>query len=83
MRIDSDPDSLPALILVSTDGYANSFREEHGFLAVGVDLMKMIRSEGLGPIRKNLESWLREASELGSGDDVTVGILWREDLPST
>jgi len=82
VRVVSGAEDLPELILLSTDGYANSFREDDGFLAVGGDLVQMIRSEGIGPIDENLESWLTEASELGSGDDVTVGILWRE-LPST
>ena len=36
----------PALILLSTDGYANSFRDEAGFLKVGSDLLDMIRAEG-------------------------------------
>ena len=71
------PEPLPELILLSTDGYANSFREDRGFLAVGPDLLQMIRAEGIGPITDKLGSWLREASELGSGDDVTLGILWR------
>jgi hypothetical protein len=65
------------LILLSTDGYANSFREDRGFLAVGPDLLQMIRAEGIGPITGKLESWLREASEQGSGEDITLGILWR------
>jgi hypothetical protein len=81
VRLSSGADSLPELILLSTDGYANSFREDDGFLAVGEDLIRMIRLEGIGPVEENLESWLQEASELGSGDDVTVGMLWRE-LPS-
>ena len=80
VRVVLGTDSLPELILLSSDGYANSFREDHGFLAVGGDLMRMIRAEGVGPIQENLESWLQEASDLGSGDDVTLGILWR-DLP--
>lgn len=80
VRIASGADCLPELILLSTDGYANSFREDDGFLAVGADLVRMIRAEGIGPIDENLEGWLQEASELGSGDDVTVGILWRSML---
>jgi hypothetical protein len=71
------PQPLPELILLSTDGYANSFREDRGFLAVGPDLLQMIREEGIGPITEKLESWLQEASEQGSGDDITLGILWR------
>jgi hypothetical protein len=34
----------PALILLATDGYANSFPDEAGFLKVGSDLLGMIRS---------------------------------------
>lgn len=78
----SDPEELPELILLSTDGYANSFREDNGFLAVGADILGMLRAEGMAPIQENLETWLREASEFGSGDDVTVGILWRETPPA-
>jgi len=68
----------PALILVSTDGYANSFKDERGFLRVGPDLLTLLRSEGLEPVRDCLPAWLDEASRLGSGDDVTVGLLFRE-----
>jgi serine/threonine protein phosphatase PrpC len=76
-RVTRAPQPLPELILLSTDGYANSFREDRGFLAVGPDLLQMIRAEGIEPITEKLESWLREASDQGSGDDITLGILWR------
>jgi hypothetical protein len=36
-----------ALMLLSTDGYANSFREERGFLRVGRDILKIIQSYGM------------------------------------
>jgi hypothetical protein len=67
----------PALVLVSTDGYANSFRDERGFLRVGPDLLELVRAEGIEPVRECLPAWLDEASRLGSGDDVTVGLLIR------
>ena len=69
----------PALILVSTDGYANSFRNEAGFFKVGSDLLDMIREDGLDSISDNLETWLIEASQAGSGDDVTLGLICRMD----
>ena len=69
----------PALILVSTDGYANSFRDEAGFLQVGADILEMIHSDGLDAVDENLETWLAEASQEGSGDDITLGILYRVD----
>jgi hypothetical protein len=69
----------PALILLATDGYANSFRDDAGFLKVGSDLLEMIRAGGLDKVRDNLEGWLTEASQAGSGDDITLGILCRLD----
>jgi hypothetical protein len=68
-------DCAPELILVSTDGYANSFRDDGGFRQVGSDLLGLIRKEGLGAVEASLEGWLNEASQQGSGDDVTLGLL--------
>jgi len=81
-RIELQPLSVrsPALILLSTDGYANSFRDEAGFLKVGTDFLDIIRSNGLDEVNRSLETWLNEASEYGSGDDVTVGIICRKGL---
>ena len=67
----------PTLILVSTDGYGNSFRDEAGFLMVGADILEMIRSDGLDAVDERLQTWLTEASQEGSGDDITLGILCR------
>ena len=69
----------PALVLLATDGYANAFREDAGFLQVGTDLLAMIREEGLQHVAAGLETWLAEASDSGSGDDVTLGLLCRRD----
>lgn len=69
--------SAPALILLSTDGYSNSFREADGFFKVGSDILEIIRSDGLYKIKDSLEMWLSEASQAGSGDDITVGIISR------
>jgi serine/threonine protein phosphatase PrpC len=71
------PSSDPALVLLSTDGYANAFREDAGFLRVGTDLLDLVRQEGLRAVATGLDSWLAEATEQGSGDDVTVGLLCR------
>jgi hypothetical protein len=65
------------LVVLSTDGYANSFREDEGFLRIGRDILEIILQDGVERVRRDLEHWLHEASELGSGDDITAGILWR------
>ncbi|MEP7199158.1 MAG: PP2C family serine/threonine-protein phosphatase, partial [Chloroflexota bacterium] len=68
---------VPALIVLATDGYANSFADENGFLQVGSDLLELIRSDGLDAVNANLSAWLDEASQLGSGDDITLAIVSR------
>ncbi len=70
-------EQAPRLILLTTDGYPNSFRDDAGFLQAAGDIQAMIRNDDFGMIAENLETWLNEASELGSGDDVTVGVLYR------
>jgi len=68
-------DIRPALVLLSTDGYANSYREDAGFLKVGPDLLDMIREDGIEAVRRDLAGWLDEVSRYGSGDDTTLGAL--------
>jgi hypothetical protein len=66
----------PALILAATDGYANAFRDEASFQQVARDLWEMLRDEGVETVQSNLKDWLNEASQQGSGDDITVGIMY-------
>lgn len=70
-------EEAPALVLLSTDGYANSFSSDGDFLKTGPDYLRLIREEGWEYVQANLESWLTETSQLGSGDDIAVGILYR------
>jgi serine/threonine protein phosphatase PrpC len=69
----------PALVLLATDGYANSFVSEEDFLKVAPDFLGLIRQEGVDQVRDNLEAWLTETSRLGSGDDITLGLICRLD----
>jgi hypothetical protein len=75
--------TAPALIVVSTDGYANSFSTKADFERVGSDLLELLRSKGRVYVEGNLDSWLAEASKVGSGDDVTVGLIYRVDALNT
>jgi serine/threonine protein phosphatase PrpC len=67
--------SHPALILLSTDGYPNSFRDESGFLQVGSDLLAMIQEHGLAKVQDSLAGWLSDSTRAGSGDDISLGII--------
>ena len=72
----------PALIMLSTDGYSNSFVSPQDFDQVGTDLLAMLRQEGVTAIEAKLPEWLAQASSAGSGDDVTVVLVYREELSS-
>ncbi len=76
----SPASKLPTLILLSTDGYADSFSSEQDFFKVGSDLFEMMRSNNLEEIKHNLPGWLSEATQRGSGDDITLGVLCRTDV---
>jgi hypothetical protein len=67
----------PALILLSTGSYADSFRNEEEFLKAGSDLLKDIRSDGIDKVNSNLETQLSESARAGKGEDVTLGIIYR------
>ena len=69
-------DSAPELVLVATDGYANSFASDDDFLLVATDLREMILEESFDDVAGQLKVWLEEASEQGSGDDITAGLLY-------
>ncbi|MBN2390673.1 MAG: protein phosphatase 2C domain-containing protein [Anaerolineae bacterium] len=66
----------PALILLSTDGYANSFVNEEAFRKVGSDILDILRTDGLEIVELSLSDWLKDASQAGSGDDITMGIVF-------
>lgn len=67
-------------VLLSTDGWANSFADRDGFLKVGSDVRTFVESSGRLPRRDEIEPWLSEASRAGSGDDVTLAIAHREKV---
>ena len=69
--------SPPDLILVASDGYANSYRDAASFEQVARDLWVMLQGEGEAAVKPHLHDWLNEASHQGSGDDISVGLIWR------
>jgi hypothetical protein len=66
----------PALVMLATDGYSNSFADEHGFSAAASDILDAIRSLGSHQTRVQLPGWLRATSKAGSGDDISVGLAY-------
>lgn len=68
----------PAMVLVATDGYSNSFESADAFSQAALDIKAHLDLHGREWVEANLDSWLNETSELGSGDDTTLGLLWRQ-----
>jgi serine/threonine protein phosphatase PrpC len=67
----------PAIILLSTDGFSNSFALESGYLEAGVGYLDWLKQESPESLEKNLPAWLEEMTREGSGDDITLGIIYR------
>ncbi|MBE9013784.1 protein phosphatase 2C domain-containing protein [Pseudanabaenaceae cyanobacterium LEGE 13415] len=74
--------ALPSMILASTDGYANSYATDEDFHQIGADYLRKIRREGFDRVVTNLPIILQETSRRGSGDDVTLGIMYLEEANS-
>jgi serine/threonine protein phosphatase PrpC len=68
----SNPSDCPALFMLSTDGFCNSFVSEKDFLSSGKDYMNLLREYGEGVIKKHLRGWLKETTESGCGDDIAL-----------
>ena len=48
IRVDPMRGAMPALVMLSTDGYANCFGDDEGFFKVGSDFLAYLRAEGTG-----------------------------------
>ncbi|OQB45839.1 MAG: hypothetical protein BWY02_02419 [bacterium ADurb.Bin157] len=66
---------FPKMIMLSTDGYSNSFNDDQDFFKVALDLRKILEEKSFDFLSSNMDLWLNETSEKGSGDDVTAGLV--------
>ena len=76
-----DEPSLVRLVVLTTDGYANSFVDEAAFLQTAPDLARSLIDHGAETVAAQMPGWLETASAKGSGDDITMAMLWRTDPP--
>jgi hypothetical protein len=65
------------MIMLSTDGFANSFLDDGGFFKFGSDVSDIVVEQGLAKVAAYLPDWLAEITERGSGDDISLGIICR------
>jgi hypothetical protein len=81
-RVQWEPDAAvtPALVLLSTDGYANAFRTDGDFLKIGKDYLALLGRDGLEAVSRQLPAFLNHASEAGSADDISLALLVNVDV---
>ena len=65
-------EKIPAMLMMSTDGFANSYSNEDEFTKTCIEYFNAINNYGYKSVGENLERWLSETSALGCGDDITV-----------
>jgi len=76
------PNQPPGLVLLSTDGYFNSFEHgEEGYVRNCRSYLDIIIEDGAGFVDRELAEWLDDYSQQGSGDDISLGILFRTEPP--
>lgn len=71
-------ESAPVLVLLTTDGYPNSFQSPAGFRQAAADFLNLLDRDGVAAVQAALAGWLAETSHEGSGDDATLAILYRQ-----
>lgn len=65
-------DNTPYLYMLSTDGFLNSHVSDEEFQKTCREYFNMIGQYGFEEVKNNLARWLKETSEYGCGDDITV-----------
>ncbi|MGK5637166.1 PP2C family serine/threonine-protein phosphatase [Streptomyces sp. URMC 126] len=72
----ADPERLPRMLLLATDGLSKSFAADDGFARFVGELSDRLEAEGAASIGEALPGWLERASRY-SGDDTTLVAVWR------
>ena len=67
------------LVLLATDGYANSFADADWWKSLVDDLAWFVSTSGFGVLSEQLPDWLGDSARIG-GDDVSAVILARQPL---
>ena len=83
VRRREESEGLPYMLMLSTDGFANSYKNAAALQKACVDYFDMIRQYGADAVAANLKSWLSETSAMGCGDDITVLIACFSDDAAT
>jgi len=69
----------PEAILLATDGYSNSFADDADLHLAASTLLSHLRTDGPESIQALLPGWLAGTSQMASGDDISLALLFRQD----
>ena len=73
--IDFIVETPPHFILISTDGFANAYKEDVELFKFPADVSKLHKEKGFNYLKQNLSDWLEETSVQASGDDTSMCII--------
>jgi hypothetical protein len=73
--------SMPDLVILSSDGYANSFASPTWRDDVGRDLLDLVGRRGIDDVEAQLPAWLAD-SAAAAGDDVSMALVHRTPAPA-
>ena len=75
-RVKWAPAPTPYLVSVTSDGFADSYTSYEDFACVPKDIYQYVTTHRLSTVA-NISDILSKTSELGSGDDITLGLISR------
>jgi serine/threonine protein phosphatase PrpC len=68
---------LPNAVLICTDGVSESYREKDDFYHICRELTDICQTDGRTKTLNTLKKILPEISKTGSGDDVSVAVIYK------
>jgi len=66
--------------VITTDGFKNSHASQEDYERSCIDYVSMLEENGEHAIKENLPDWLSETSEQGCGDDITMAIIYGDEI---
>ena len=69
-------EELPFAFMLSTDGFASSYKDDEEFRKACVGYFQMLKEHGAEAVSANIKEWLAETSAMGCGDDITLLIAY-------
>lgn len=72
VKKEEETEGQPIMYMLSSDGLANSFKNDDEFKKTCNDYYALLNEHGTKVVSDHLKAWLAETSELGCGDDITA-----------